>query len=770
MSKDFNVFDSLGSFAPKFSQGEEICRDPYELVPSNNNFYSPQVINELAESILQFGQLQPAVIDNRDGKDYVIAGHTRRLAMIKLIEEGHEEFRKMKCQYLPRKEIEDKFGEDADLAIELIEMQTNLYREKSDWEKMQEVIRTEEIVKKMKTSGRLRDNVQKILKVSGGQQGRFHAIHTNLCEQLTAEFKENRIKGTVAYELSKLSPEFQKQACEIFQRDGNISLEDAKKLQAQENAEKDVPGQMSIAQATGQLRPQADTTPIDVETQIKRLYDKAQKRLKERVENRDKMMVPLRLRDLYNGSRVQNGYLNYKAEKACIIFNPDSEEEKEIHWNDLADILIQKYGKKPKPVKTTTIDAPEPAIALTESAAVKAFCEAYPKKLKTIMRICRRCKDNGEAAKAVQLDFAPGGFSAVGGGKVNYKFMSFSAGLEIEVNNERVSMKYGRLIVEAKNLYDPFSPEFDIETKKPVKMTTIDAPEKPEKKEANAGKCIHREGFTCTLEEAQKTIAGDGENCNRKCCWSCEKHGTCGYECNASAHRPAENIPEKSCQSAAETPDEKQQEDHFVDLNKTVKHLRNTDKIPDAWTEDLKDIPVPTNVEIIGYLYDEERKLKEFLEIEKEESGLPYMTILKQQLIVGGLRIIKNLVEDCKEEPEELEQPTLPTMKNNDQRKEWLRNYKSWGLWYEDKNTGIKYYKYDFANGARLIAEEYEPDLGINKSWWASSVTESYYMHLVGGPEPDQAGGAPKWTYHTRYNKYPNSESELVEFLKEIQK
>ena len=67
MSKDFNVFDSLGSFAPKLNQGEEIYRDPYELVPSNNNFYSPQVINELAESILQFGQLQPAVIDNRDG-------------------------------------------------------------------------------------------------------------------------------------------------------------------------------------------------------------------------------------------------------------------------------------------------------------------------------------------------------------------------------------------------------------------------------------------------------------------------------------------------------------------------------------------------------------------------------------------------------------------------------------------------------------------------------------------------------------------------------
>ena len=740
MAKDFSVFDSLGDFAPKLDQNEEIYRDPYELIPSNNNFYSPQVVDELAESILQFGQLQPAVIDSRDGKDYVIAGHTRRLAMIKLIEEGHEEFRKMKCQYLPRKEIEDKFGEYADLAIELIEMQTNLYREKTDWEKMQEVIRTEEIVKKMKTSGRVRDNIQKILKVSGGQQGRFHAIHANLCGQLMEEFKENRIKGSVAYELSKLSAEFQKQACEIFQRDGNLSLEDTKKLQAQENAEKSIPGQMSIAQATGQLRPTADTTPINVDTQIKRLYDKAQKRLKERVENRDKMMVPMRLRDLYNGSRVQNGYLNYRAEKSCIVFNPDSEQEKELHWNDLADILIQKYGKEPRPVKMTTIDAPEPIITLTESEAVKAFCEAYPEKLKTIMRICRRCKDNGEAAKAVQKEIAPYGYHAVSGSKVEYAFMGFAAGLEITVKKEKVSMKYGRLIVEAKNLYDPFSQEFDMKPKQPET-----------KDDGGPAKCI--------TGQSGSGLCGAAAYCDKKytCCSQCpdDCNSRCGW------------IPEKSCQSAAETPDEKQQEDHSGDLTEMVKHLRNTDKIPDAWPEDLKDIPVPTDVEITGYLYDEERRLKEFFEVEKEDPGLPHMTILKQQLIVGGLRIIKNLVKDCREEPEESEQPSLPIMKNNDQRKEWLRNYKSWGLWYEDKNVGIKYYKYDFTNGARLIVEEFAPDPSEKSQWYTPG--ERHYMHLVGGPKPEYKNDRG-WSYHSRYNKYQNSETELVEFLKEIQK
>lgn len=36
--------------------------------------------------------------------------------------------------------------------------------------------------------------------------------------------------------------------------------------------------------------------------------------------------------------------------------------------------------------------------------------------------------------------------------------------------------------------------------------------------------------------------------------------------------------------------------------------------------------------------------------------------------------------------PEEPEQPELPKLKNNDQRKEWLNNYKDWGLWYRDEN------------------------------------------------------------------------------------
>lgn len=707
----FSALDMLSkrSLPERKEKQAIIYKDPRELVPTQENFYTTKNISKLKASIKITGYLmQPILIENVDGEDKVLAGHRRRLCCIELIEEGDARFEKVPCMYA----AEINVSEDKELTPEQREaitpflrqfkvIQANNYRDKNDWERMQEALEMEKIVKGLKEkvgiTGTVRENLKELLGVSNAQFGRYKNISNHLSEELMEEFQDGEINISVADAAASLEPELQKLAYEMYMKNKILTLPDIQLLKDRQALNADIPGQMTIEQATRQQKSAEDETPIPVELQIERFFDSLKKNTTARIRNGDKLMGTKMISMIYCYVKHRNGYLNYQGHPDRITFNPDSPEEKEMTWQELTEELIRRYSIK-KPVKMTTIDAPEAVVTLTKSAAVKAFCEAYPKKLKTIMRICRRCKDNAEAAKAVQMDFAPGGFSSSSGSDVNYSFMSFTAGLEIEVNSEKVSMKYGRLIVEAKNLYDPLSPEFDME------------PKKPETKD---------------------------------------------------------EIPEKSCQSAAETPDKKQQEDHFVEANKMVKHLRNTDKIPDAWPEDLKDIPVPTDVEIIGYLYDEERRLKEFLETEKEDPGLPHMAILKQQLIVGGLRIIKNLVEDCKEEPEGSEQPPLPIMKNNDQRKEWLRNYKSWGLWYEDKNVGIKYYKYDFANGARLIVEEFAPDSSEKSQWYTPG--EHHYMHLVGGPKPECQNGKG-WNYHSRYNKYQNSETELVEFLKEIQK
>ena len=749
----FSALDMLSkrSLPERKEKQAIIYKDPRELVPTQENFYTTKNISKLKASIKITGYLmQPILIENVDGEDKVLAGHRRRLCCIELIEEGDTRFEKVPCMYA----AEINVSEDKELTPEQREaitpflrqfkvIQANNYRDKNDWERMQEALEMEKIVKGLKEkvgiTGTVRENLKELLGVSNAQFGRYKNISNHLSEELMEEFQDGEINISVADAAASLKPELQKLAYEMYMKNKILTLPDIQLLKDQQALNADIPGQMTIEQATRQQKPEEDETLIPVELQIERFFDSLKKNTTARIRNGDKLMGTKMISMLYCYVKHRNGYLNYQGHPDRITFNPDSPEEKEMTWQELTEELIRRYSIK-KPVKMTTIDAPEAVVTLTESAAVKAFCEAYPKKLKTIMSICRRCKDNAEAAKAVQMDFAPGGFSSSSGSNVNYSFMSFTAGLEIEVNSEKVSMKYGRLIVEAKNLYDPLSPEFDMEPKKPAA-----------KDDEGPAKCI--------TGQSGSGLCGAAAYCDKKytCCSQCpdDCNSRCGW------------ILEKSCQPAAETPDEKQREDHFVDLNKMVKHLRNTDKIPDAWPEDLKDIPVPTDVEITGYLYDEERRLKEFFEVEKEDPGLPHMTILKQQLIVGGLRIIKNLVKDCREEPEESEQPSLPIMKNNDQRKEWLRNYKSWGLWYEDKNVGIKYYKYDFTNGARLIVEEFAPDPSEKSQWYTPG--ERHYMHLVGGPKPEYKNDRG-WSYHSRYNKYQNSETELVEFLKEIQK
>nr|DAO54201.1 MAG TPA: Protein of unknown function (DUF3102) [Caudoviricetes sp.] len=180
---------------------------------------------------------------------------------------------------------------------------------------------------------------------------------------------------------------------------------------------------------------------------------------------------------------------------------------------------------------------------------------------------------------------------------------------------------------------------------------------------------------------------------------------------------------------------------------------------PEEADEELTDLEL-----LRGMLEKEKGYLEEMIKVNEMEP-LPQKLLQQKKILVGALA---GMLCDLEEpEPEEPEQPPLPLMRNNDQRKEWLRNYKSWGLWYEDEHIGCRYYKYDFDNGARLIAEVYD-----NYSPFGKTDYESSYLHLVGGPEPDEhpSGAYGRWSGHERYNRFPNSETELVEFLKSIQK
>ena len=61
--------------------------------------------------------------------------------------------------------------------------------------------------------------------------------------------------------------------------------------------------------------------------------------------------------------------------------------------------------------------------------------------------------------------------------------------------------------------------------------------------------------------------------------------------------------------------------------------------------------------------------------------------IRKRQIYVAALaNMLCDLEEiELKESIVENVQPELPKLKNNDQRKEFLRNYEEWGVWYCDE-------------------------------------------------------------------------------------
>ena len=172
-----------------------------------------------------------------------------------------------------------------------------------------------------------------------------------------------------------------------------------------------------------------------------------------------------------------------------------------------------------------------------------------------------------------------------------------------------------------------------------------------------------------------------------------------------------------------------------------------------------------TDLELLREMLEKEKALLDEMVKVNAVEELPPKLLWKKKILVAALAGM--LCDLEMPEPEEPEQPELPLMKNNDQRKAWLRDYRSWGLWYADEHIGARYYKYDFKNGARLIAEVYD-----NHNHFTKTDYESSYLHLVGGPEPENhpTGAYGRWRRHETYSRYPDSETELVEFLKALQK
>ena len=245
-------------------EGVSSTADIYDLIPSKGNFYSVEDVQDLKQSIELLGVLQPLLVtdEEEDGKRRIIAGHRRRLAVMQLVDEGKERFRRVPILIKPKKNA---------ILDRLALIMANRFREKTDWERMTEALETEKLVLELKESmnipGRTRDLLAEIIETSPAQVGRYKAIYNNIIPELMAEFKANRIVVSVIYEASGLPEDYQKQAAEVFRENEVLTLSDIKQLKKNYEAAQQIPGQMDISQLQEQPEePQTQESATDGET------------------------------------------------------------------------------------------------------------------------------------------------------------------------------------------------------------------------------------------------------------------------------------------------------------------------------------------------------------------------------------------------------------------------------------------------------------------------------------------------------------------------
>lgn len=246
--------------------GVSSTADIYDLIPSKGNFYSVEDVQDLKQSIELLGVLQPLLVteEEENGKRRIIAGHRRRLAVMQLVDEGKERFRRVPILIKPKKNA---------IIDRLALIMANRFREKTDWERMTEALETEKLVLELKDSmnipGRTRDLLAEIIETSPAQLGRYKAIYNNIIPELMAEFKANRIVVSVIYEASGLPEDYQKQAAEIFRENEVLTLADIKQLKKNYEASQQIPGQMDINQLQEQPEePQTQESTTDNETDV----------------------------------------------------------------------------------------------------------------------------------------------------------------------------------------------------------------------------------------------------------------------------------------------------------------------------------------------------------------------------------------------------------------------------------------------------------------------------------------------------------------------
>ena len=247
----------------------------FKMYRNKLNFYDLADIEELAGDILMYGlkqNLEVVFEPNEQGEYRIVAGERRWLALKHLVEQGYKDFEIATCKLTtPQDEDEEQ--------VEIII--ANAYRTKSLKDVIEEEQRLKACLERMKTdgkkikgydlqSGRLRDVIASMLKMSKTKIAQIESVNNNLIPEFREELNNERLTFSAAYELSGMSPEMQQEALAKYKENGELSYTEIKDMKSPQKPEQeqDAAGQQEDAEDEETASNDAETTnpPLEPET------------------------------------------------------------------------------------------------------------------------------------------------------------------------------------------------------------------------------------------------------------------------------------------------------------------------------------------------------------------------------------------------------------------------------------------------------------------------------------------------------------------------
>ena len=216
----------------------------FKMYRNKLNFYDLADIEELAGDILMYGlkqNLEVVFEPNEQGEYRIVAGERRWLALKHLVEQGYKDFEIATCKLTtPQDEDEEQ--------VEIII--ANAYRTKSLKDVIEEEQRLKACLERMKTdgkkikgydlqSGRLRDVIASMLKMSKTKIAQIESVNNNLIPEFREELNNERLTFSAAYELSGMPPEMQQEALAKYKENGELSYTEIKDMKSPQKPEQE---------------------------------------------------------------------------------------------------------------------------------------------------------------------------------------------------------------------------------------------------------------------------------------------------------------------------------------------------------------------------------------------------------------------------------------------------------------------------------------------------------------------------------------------------